>query len=61
MALGIPTVEKDDMREWHPDCVDGAYDERLLWESVSLCLADLGLPEGETGGWRPRKLGLFEY
>lgn len=44
----IPTVEKDDIREWHPDCVDGAYDERLLWLSENLCLVDLGLPEGET-------------
>ena len=26
----IPTVEMDDILEWHPDWDDGAYDERLL-------------------------------
>lgn len=42
-------VEKDDILEWHPDCVEGEYDERLLWLSENLCLGDLGLPMGEMG------------
>lgn len=54
----IPTVEKDDILEWPPDCEEGANDERLLWLSENPCLTDLGLPAGETRGGRSRKLGL---
>jgi len=45
----MPTVENDDILECPPDCVDGEYDDRLLWLSENLWLGDLGLPIGEVG------------
>jgi hypothetical protein len=52
------TVDMDEILEWHPDCDDDVYDERLLWLSENLCFGAWGKPPAICSSSSRRKFGL---